>query len=160
MAVEASRGDQNSYAALQSPAMKEASNECLLEFYYHMFGEGKTSLCFKLLRVILKDVYCSSCNLIFVRHWGTKSVPPRRSKEDTLVVDVWWPWRWVASGRVECGSHPSGFHSPLWSYQNLQRARGHCYRRHYLFQLHSSRQVTNTSTYSYWWIHFKALRSL
>jgi len=42
MAVEASHGDQNSYAALQSPAMKEASNECLLEFYYHMFGEGKT----------------------------------------------------------------------------------------------------------------------
>ncbi|XP_056333186.1 MAM and LDL-receptor class A domain-containing protein 1 isoform X2 [Danio aesculapii] len=40
MAVEASHGDQNSYAALQSPAMKEASNECLLEFYYHMFGEG------------------------------------------------------------------------------------------------------------------------
>ncbi|TRY97688.1 hypothetical protein DNTS_035488 [Danionella cerebrum] len=28
------------YAALQSPAMKEASSECLLEFYYHMFGEG------------------------------------------------------------------------------------------------------------------------
>lgn len=41
MAVEASHGDHNSYAALQSPAMKEASNECLLEFYYHMFGEGK-----------------------------------------------------------------------------------------------------------------------
>lgn len=40
--VEASRGEQNSYAALQSPAMKEASNECLFEFYYHMFGEGKT----------------------------------------------------------------------------------------------------------------------
>ncbi len=42
MTVEASRGEQNSYAALQSPAMKEASNECLFEFYYHMFGEGKT----------------------------------------------------------------------------------------------------------------------
>ncbi|KAL1280451.1 hypothetical protein QQF64_015051 [Cirrhinus molitorella] len=40
MAVEASHGEHNSYAALQSPAMKEASNECLLEFYYHMFGEG------------------------------------------------------------------------------------------------------------------------
>ncbi|XP_073714301.1 apical endosomal glycoprotein [Misgurnus anguillicaudatus] len=40
MAVEASHGDHNSYAALQSPVMKEASNECLLEFYYHMFGEG------------------------------------------------------------------------------------------------------------------------
>lgn len=42
MTVEASRGEQNSYAALQSPAMKEASNDCLFEFYYHMFGEGKT----------------------------------------------------------------------------------------------------------------------
>lgn len=40
MAVEASHGDHNSYAALQSTAMKEASNECLFEFYYHMFGEG------------------------------------------------------------------------------------------------------------------------
>ncbi|KAA0719308.1 LDL-receptor class A domain-containing protein 1 Skeletal organic matrix MAM and [Triplophysa tibetana] len=40
MTVEASHGDHNSYAALQSPAMKDASNECLFEFYYHMFGEG------------------------------------------------------------------------------------------------------------------------
>ncbi|XP_037401783.1 MAM and LDL-receptor class A domain-containing protein 1 isoform X2 [Pygocentrus nattereri] len=40
MAVEASRGDQNSYAALQSQPMKEASTECVLEFYYHMYGEG------------------------------------------------------------------------------------------------------------------------
>lgn len=56
MAVEASRGDQNSYAALQSPAMKEASNECLLEFYYHMFGEGKTG---HLYVFLLKDLYCS-----------------------------------------------------------------------------------------------------
>ncbi|KAI4891478.1 hypothetical protein NFI96_023830, partial [Prochilodus magdalenae] len=40
MAVEASHGDQNSYAALQSPAMKQASTECVLEFYYHMYGEG------------------------------------------------------------------------------------------------------------------------
>lgn len=90
MAVEASHGDQNSYAALQSPAMKEASNECLLEFYYHMFGEGKTRcLCVKLLQVIQKDLYCSSYNLVFARHWGTKSVPSRRSKEDALVVDDW-----------------------------------------------------------------------
>lgn len=41
MAVEASNGDQNSYAALQSPAMRQASTECVLEFYYHMYGEGK-----------------------------------------------------------------------------------------------------------------------
>lgn len=41
MTVEASHGDQNSYAALQSTGMKDASNECLFEFYYHMFGEGK-----------------------------------------------------------------------------------------------------------------------
>ncbi|KAG9273992.1 MAM and LDL-receptor class A domain-containing protein 2-like [Astyanax mexicanus] len=40
MAVEASHGDQNSYAALQSPAMKQAGAECVLEFYYHMYGEG------------------------------------------------------------------------------------------------------------------------
>ncbi|XP_058250824.1 MAM and LDL-receptor class A domain-containing protein 1 [Hemibagrus wyckioides] len=40
MAVEASNGDQNSYAALQSPAMRQASTECVLEFYYHMYGEG------------------------------------------------------------------------------------------------------------------------
>lgn len=41
MAVEANNGDQNSYAALQSPAMRQASTECMLEFYYHMYGEGK-----------------------------------------------------------------------------------------------------------------------
>ncbi|XP_060775052.1 uncharacterized protein plxdc2a [Neoarius graeffei] len=40
MAVEASNGDQNSYAALQSPAMRQASTECVLKFYYHMYGEG------------------------------------------------------------------------------------------------------------------------
>ncbi|XP_053484115.1 MAM and LDL-receptor class A domain-containing protein 2 isoform X3 [Ictalurus furcatus] len=40
MAVEASNGDQNSYAALQSPAMRQASTECVLEFYYHMYGQG------------------------------------------------------------------------------------------------------------------------
>ncbi|KTF88459.1 hypothetical protein cypCar_00023854 [Cyprinus carpio] len=37
MTVEASHGEQNSCAALQSPAMKEASNECLLEFYCHVW---------------------------------------------------------------------------------------------------------------------------
>ncbi|XP_034159304.2 MAM and LDL-receptor class A domain-containing protein 1 isoform X1 [Pangasianodon hypophthalmus] len=40
MAVDASNGEQNSYAALQSPAMRQASTECMLEFYYHMNGEG------------------------------------------------------------------------------------------------------------------------
>ncbi|MBN3307353.1 MLRP2 protein, partial [Amia calva] len=40
MAVDADNGDRNSYAALQSPAMKQASAECLLEFYYHMHGIG------------------------------------------------------------------------------------------------------------------------
>ncbi|MCJ8731789.1 hypothetical protein PDJAM_G00203590 [Pangasius djambal] len=40
MAVDASNGEQNSYAALQSPAMRQASTECMLEFYYHMYGEG------------------------------------------------------------------------------------------------------------------------
>ncbi|KAI5627922.1 MAM and LDL-receptor class A domain-containing protein 1 [Silurus asotus] len=40
MAVDASNGDQNSYAALQSPAMRQASTECVLEFYYHMYGKG------------------------------------------------------------------------------------------------------------------------
>ncbi|XP_072544730.1 apical endosomal glycoprotein [Salminus brasiliensis] len=40
MAVEASFGDQNSYAGLQSPAMRQASSDCVLEFYYHMYGEG------------------------------------------------------------------------------------------------------------------------
>lgn len=41
MAVEANNGDQNSYAALQSPAMRQASAECVLVFFYHMYGEGK-----------------------------------------------------------------------------------------------------------------------
>lgn len=41
MAVDVGNGDQNSYAALQSPAMRQASTECVLEFYYHMYGEGK-----------------------------------------------------------------------------------------------------------------------
>lgn len=41
MAVEANTGDQNSYAALQSPVMRQASTACVLEFYYHMYGEGK-----------------------------------------------------------------------------------------------------------------------
>ncbi|XP_031666604.1 MAM and LDL-receptor class A domain-containing protein 2 [Oncorhynchus kisutch] len=40
MAVESSRGDVNSFAALQSPTMKQASAVCLLEFYYHMYGTG------------------------------------------------------------------------------------------------------------------------
>uniref|UniRef100_W5MY12 MAM domain-containing protein n=1 Tax=Lepisosteus oculatus TaxID=7918 RepID=W5MY12_LEPOC len=40
MAVEADRGDRNSYAVLQSPGMKQASTECLMEFYYHMYGAG------------------------------------------------------------------------------------------------------------------------
>lgn len=41
MAVESSRGDVDSFAALQSPTMKQASAVCLLEFYYHMYGTGK-----------------------------------------------------------------------------------------------------------------------
>lgn len=45
MAVAASNGDQNSYAALQSPAMRQASTECVLEFYYHMYGEGEIKCC-------------------------------------------------------------------------------------------------------------------
>lgn len=43
MAVDANNGDQNSYAAFQSPDMRQASSECVLEFYYHMYGEGKIS---------------------------------------------------------------------------------------------------------------------
>ncbi|KAK1787196.1 hypothetical protein P4O66_017048 [Electrophorus voltai] len=40
MAVEASLGEQNSYAALQSVTMRQASTECVLEFYHHMYGQG------------------------------------------------------------------------------------------------------------------------
>ncbi|KAK1172074.1 MAM and LDL-receptor class A domain-containing protein 2-like isoform X2 [Acipenser oxyrinchus oxyrinchus] len=40
MAVEANDGDRYSYAVLQSPSMKQASSECLMEFYYHMYGTG------------------------------------------------------------------------------------------------------------------------
>ncbi|MFT7812312.1 MAM and LDL-receptor class A domain-containing protein 2-like isoform X1 [Arapaima gigas] len=40
MAVEAQHGDRNSYAALYSPTLKESSSQCVLEFYYHMFGKG------------------------------------------------------------------------------------------------------------------------
>ncbi|KAJ8011341.1 hypothetical protein DPEC_G00057130 [Dallia pectoralis] len=40
MLVEFSRGDVNDLAKLQSPLMKQASAECLLEFYYHMYGTG------------------------------------------------------------------------------------------------------------------------
>lgn len=40
MAVESYNGDQMSPAALQSPAMKQASSTCTLHFYYNMYGEG------------------------------------------------------------------------------------------------------------------------
>ncbi|XP_048866511.1 MAM and LDL-receptor class A domain-containing protein 1 isoform X9 [Brienomyrus brachyistius] len=40
MEVDADQGDVNSFAALWSPAMKEASSQCELEFYYHMYGKG------------------------------------------------------------------------------------------------------------------------
>ncbi|XP_018613321.1 MAM and LDL-receptor class A domain-containing protein 2 isoform X2 [Scleropages formosus] len=40
MAVEAQYGDVNSYAALRSATMKESSSQCVLQFYYHMYGTG------------------------------------------------------------------------------------------------------------------------
>lgn len=43
MAVEASDGEHNSYAVLQSPAMQQASANCTFQFYYHMYGEGKAA---------------------------------------------------------------------------------------------------------------------
>uniref|UniRef100_A0AAY5KAR3 MAM domain-containing protein n=2 Tax=Esox lucius TaxID=8010 RepID=A0AAY5KAR3_ESOLU len=50
MLVESSRGDVNDFAKLQSPFMKQASAECLLEFYYHMNGKG-----IRELRVLLQE---------------------------------------------------------------------------------------------------------
>ncbi|XP_028974987.2 MAM and LDL-receptor class A domain-containing protein 1 isoform X2 [Esox lucius] len=50
MLVESSRGDVNDFAKLQSPFMKQASAECLLEFYYHMNGKGIGEL-----RVLLQE---------------------------------------------------------------------------------------------------------
>lgn len=50
MAVESNMGDQMSPAALQSPAMKQASSTCTLHFYYNMYGEDT-----KELNVLLKE---------------------------------------------------------------------------------------------------------
>ncbi|XP_062284207.1 MAM and LDL-receptor class A domain-containing protein 1 [Scomber scombrus] len=50
MAVESYNGDQMSPAALQSPAMKQASSTCTLHFHYNMYGED-----IKELNVLLKD---------------------------------------------------------------------------------------------------------
>lgn len=62
MAVEASNGDQNSYAALQSPAMRQASTECVLEFYYHMYGQGKINAIEHMKRKI------HACGYSFAQH--------------------------------------------------------------------------------------------
>uniref|UniRef100_H3B3Q2 MAM domain-containing protein n=1 Tax=Latimeria chalumnae TaxID=7897 RepID=H3B3Q2_LATCH len=50
MAVEADNGDRYSYAVLMSTGMQQASAECLMEFYYHMYGTGIGEL-----RVLLRE---------------------------------------------------------------------------------------------------------
>ncbi|XP_058498690.1 MAM and LDL-receptor class A domain-containing protein 2 isoform X1 [Solea solea] len=49
MAVEPDRGDQISPAALQSPAMKDASATCALHFFYNLYGDD-----IKELNVVLR----------------------------------------------------------------------------------------------------------
>ncbi|CAL8320128.1 unnamed protein product, partial [Arctogadus glacialis] len=44
MAVEADKGEENSFATLQSPAMNQASTDCTLHFYYHMYGKDMGGL--------------------------------------------------------------------------------------------------------------------
>lgn len=61
MEVDASQGNVNSFAALWSPAMKEASSQCELEFYYHMYGKGRCafgSVCERLLLSAWESVQC------------------------------------------------------------------------------------------------------
>ena len=40
MVVEADKGEENSFATLQSPSMHQSSADCTLHFYYHMYGKG------------------------------------------------------------------------------------------------------------------------
>ncbi|XP_078144006.1 apical endosomal glycoprotein-like [Centroberyx gerrardi] len=88
MAVEADRGDQISFAALQSPGMKQASATCTLHFYYHMYGEAvHTVTGIGELKVLLKE--------------GSRSTP------------LWWlsgnrgdSWR---HGEVTVGRTPQDF---------------------------------------------------
>lgn len=86
---------------------------------------------------------------VFGRHRRTESVSSGEPEENTFVVDVWEPWRWLASCRIGRWSHPSSFYTPLWGYQNLQWAWRYCHRWHFFHKLQSSRYIPFQNTCSY-----------